>query len=166
MDGQRDRFLEAYDIHADAIYRYCLFKTSSREIAEDLVQEAFARTWAHIAAGGAVENMRAYLYRAAHNLVVDHYRSRRAESLDTLMDEGFDLGEDETARWADRLDGERALALLAKLPREYGEAVYLRFVEGLSNQEIAEATGELPNTVAVRVKRGLAALRDMLPNIQ
>ena len=162
MDGMHDQFLTAYDQHADAIFRYCFFRTSSKDVAADLVQETFTKTWAHIAAGGQIQNLKAFLYRTAHNLIVDHYRAHRSDSLDALMDEGFDAGEDETDRWVDRLDGEQALALLSQLPKEYADAVYMRFVEGLSNQEIAEATGALANTVAVRVKRGLAELKNLL----
>ncbi len=166
MGEIHDQFLKAYDEHADALFRYCFFRTSQKEVATDLVQDTFVKTWAHIAQGGTINNLKAFLYRTAHNLVIDHYRGHRTDSLDALMDEGFDAGQDETGRWIDRLDGEQALALLSKLPKEYGEAVYMRYVEDLSNQEIADATGELPNTIAVRIKRGLAQLRDLISQPQ
>ncbi|MES2953100.1 MAG: RNA polymerase sigma factor [Patescibacteria group bacterium] len=156
-------FLDAYKEHSDALYRYCYFRLKKPEAASDLVQDTYMKVWAYIAKGNKIDNLKAFLYRTAHNLVVDEYRKHVEESLDVLAEAGFDPGFDDTDRWIDQLDGEQAMKLLATLPEEYREAVYMRYVDGLSNKEIAEATGQLENTIAVRIKRGLAKLKEAYP---
>lgn len=161
VSDQKELFIAAYNEHADALYRYCYFKTGKAELAADLVQETYIKVWLSIAKGTAIENLKAFLYRTAHNLVVDEYRSKHTESLDTMQEAGFDPSFDDTDRWIDQLDGERAMALLSQLSEEYRDAVYMRYVQGLSNKEIAELTGQLENTIAVRLKRGVARLREL-----
>ncbi len=161
MSDLETTFLSAYSEHADALYRYCYFRLKKQELAADLVQDTFTKVWAYLAKGHEVENLKAFLYRTAHNLVIDEYRKHKEESLDVLHEAGFDPGFDDTDRWIDKLDGEKALALLAQIPEEYREAMYMRYVDGLTNKEIAEATGSLENTIAVRIKRGLARVTDL-----
>lgn len=78
MDSQREaQFLDSYREHTDALFRYCYFKTLNRDEAKDMLQETFVKTWEYIRNGGEVINMKAFLYRTAHNIVVDHYRKRK-----------------------------------------------------------------------------------------
>ncbi len=57
-----EQFLFAYEQFADAIYRYCFFRVANNAIvAEDLVQEAFTKSWQYMCAGNEVKNLRAFL---------------------------------------------------------------------------------------------------------
>lgn len=162
MNAPKDIFTEAYHSHADSLFRHALFKVSDRELAKDLVQETFTKTWAYIAKSGTVESLKPFLFRTLNNLIIDEYRKRKNSSLDELMDEGFDIGVDNSESLFDTLDGERALALLRKLPQEYQDVIYMRYVEGLSPQEISEILGESKNTLSVRIHRGLKKLEQLL----
>ncbi len=76
------RFLALYDETADAVYRHCYFRVHDRELAKDMTQEAYARTWNTLAKGGIeIENLKAFLFRIASNLVIDHYRKKKEASL-------------------------------------------------------------------------------------
>ena len=79
-----DTFLTAYDKYADAIYRHCFFRVFSKEKAEELTQETFMRTWQYLEDGKEVLNLRAFLYRVANNLIIDHSRKKKEERLDNF----------------------------------------------------------------------------------
>lgn len=106
--------------------------------------------------------MKAFLFTTAHNLIIDEYRKKKAISLDSLRDEGFDVHSDTDNIVEDRIDGERAIGLLATIPKMYRDVIYLQYVEGLSVKEIAQVIGESENNVSVRIHRGLAKLRTIM----
>lgn len=149
--------LAAYDAHADAIFRHCYFKTSEREVALDMTQDVFLKAWSYMQKH-PVQNMRAFLYRIADNLVIDWYRRRRTESLDALMDKGFEPTEMEN-RIEEQAEASLALAKLRELEPNDRKLITLRFVEGLSPREIGEILGQNENTVSVRLHRALKRLR-------
>lgn len=166
MEEKEKAFLEAHGLYADVLFRFCLFKLSNRELAKDLLQETFMKVWLYIAKGGNVENMKALLYKTVNNLIIDEYRKvdrRRgtSESLDVLHDAGFDPGFDDTRSWIDKLDGEGAMVLIAKVPAPYSEALFLRYVQDLSIDEIVAITGQSDNTISVRIHRGLLRLKEL-----
>lgn len=151
-----------YEELADAIYRHCFFRVSSKELAEDLTQETFTKTWAYLSQGNTIDNPKAFLFRIAGNLVVDHYRRKKESSLDALAEGGFDpMGDDEqsilTASAA-----KQALASLEQLDFEYREILTMRYVSDLSIGEIAETIGESENVVSVRIHRGVQKLKKIL----
>jgi RNA polymerase sigma-70 factor (ECF subfamily) len=154
-------FLEAYDQHADALYRFCYAQTGRTELARDLVQDAFARTWRHLADGKPIHEWRPFLYRVARNTVTDYFRKHREESLDQLMDKGFDAAA--SGPQADALaEASRAVALIGRLPLPYREVLTLRYTEELGPKEIAGIMGESENAVSVRIHRGLQMLRSLM----
>jgi RNA polymerase sigma-70 factor, ECF subfamily len=155
-------FAEIYRAHVDALFQYCLFKVSDRELAKDLVQETFMKTWIYAAdaESGKIESMKAFLFRTLSNLIVDEYRKRKTISLDTLAEDGFDPPFDDSDRLLDTIDGERALQLLKFLPEDYRDVVFMRYVQELSLEEIAEITGESKNTLSVRLHRGIKKLKE------
>lgn len=160
----QDSFLAAYDQYSDAIFRHCYFRVFDRERGKDLMQEVFLRAWEYLARGEEVQNMRAFLYRIANNLIVDESRKKREASLERLQEDGFDPGKDETEQWQGRLDRERILSMLDHLDEGYRNILIMRYVKDLSPSEIAEMTGESANTVSVRIYRGLKQLRTKLVN--
>ena len=162
MNEAEQAFLEAYQEHADAIFRYCLFKVRDREMAKDLSQETFTKTWKYLTQGGEVLNFKAFFYHTAQNAVIDHYRKHKSESLDSLHEKGFDPGEDCTERLVDELDGAQVMEIMRGLPKEYHDVIFMRYAQELSNGEIAEMLGETETAVRVRVHRGLKKLREML----
>lgn len=164
MNDRHEAFLEAYEVHSDAIYRFCLFKLSNAELAKDLVQDTFMKVWMYIAKGEDVENTKALLYRTAGNLVIDHYRQQarrkgRSESLEVLQEAGFEPSFDETESVINQIDGAQAVALISQVPAPYGETIFMRYVQNLEISEIVSITGESDNTVSVRIHRGLEKLK-------
>jgi RNA polymerase sigma-70 factor, ECF subfamily len=166
MEPTQNTFLEAYDQYSEAIFRFCFFKVSDRELAKDLMQDTFTKAWLTVSKNHEpIENMKAFLYRIAGNLIIDEYRRRGRRgvtaSLDTLSEEGFDPSFDNTEVLIDTLDGGEAIKLIAQIREPYGEAVFMRFVQSLTLEEISQVTGESENTISVRIHRGIAILKTL-----
>lgn len=167
-------FTEAYERHADELFRHAFIRLSSRERALELVQDTYLRTWDYLTKGEEVREFRPFLFRVLKNLIIDEYRKQKSESLEALVDE--EAGEtidalvppDETNTLESaiaRFDGAQALAALSALPDSYKEVLALRYVDGLSPKEIAQMNGERENAVSVRIHRGLKKLKEHLyPN--
>ncbi|PIQ78423.1 hypothetical protein COV82_01010 [Candidatus Peregrinibacteria bacterium CG11_big_fil_rev_8_21_14_0_20_46_8] len=157
-------FLKAYDDYSDAIFRYCYYRIGDRELAMDLMQDTFARTWNHVAEKGEIENIRAFLYRVAKNLIIDYIRKKRSISLEQLQESGFDPGEDKTDKMQDIFDGKVVLNVVDQLDEKYRDVVIMRYIDDLGPKEIAEILGIKENAVSVRLNRALEKLRTLLPS--
>jgi len=163
---QEQQFLKAFDEYADALFKHCFFRVSDREVARDLVQDAFARTWDHLAQGKEVRDYRAFLYRTAGNLIIDFYRKKKPLSLEEMSDaEKNTLFYDERGEREVADDARRLLAAVRTLPEPYRVAVTMRYIDDLSPKEIAEALGEKENAVSVRIHRGVEKLRAFFKEI-
>ncbi len=146
-------------------------------MAKDLLQETFAKAWEYISRSERVgdkvgetvreeiKNLKAFLYKIMSNLIIDEYRKRKpVDSLEDMSLVGFDPSFDDTDSWVDKLDGSLAFEILNKIPETYRDVIFMRYVQELSLSEIAKVTDENENTIAVRIHRGLAKLREIYNN--
>lgn len=158
----QDAYLAAYDENADAIFRLCYGKTSSREEAKDMTQEVFTRVWVRLSSGkGDIENLRAFIFTVARNLIKDYYKKKKSV-LERDLPEGA-LEEIPVASDAEAMsESARMVQALHSLSDPYREVLLLHLVEGIPIQDIAALLGERPNTISVRVKRGIEKVRTML----
>jgi len=87
--GQEDVFVILYDRHAVAAYRHILFRSGSKEIAEDVVSQTFLRIWDYLRRGGTIESFRAFLFQTARNIFIDTTRKRGFKdlSLEEIIEE-------------------------------------------------------------------------------
>ncbi|MDE1944965.1 MAG: RNA polymerase sigma factor, partial [Patescibacteria group bacterium] len=129
-----EAFLDAFDAHADAIFKHVSLRVGSRERARDVTQDAFIKAWDYLAKGGEVREWRSFLYRVANNLIIDEYRRAKDLSLDALMEDGAADGAllaapEGLAEREEALDRERAVAqvraLIPELPEPYRGALVL-----------------------------------------
>lgn len=159
---KKEEFLTVYDEHGDAVYRRCLFKTSDHEVARDLMQEAFTRTWDYLAAGKDIDNVKAFVFTVANNLIKDHYKKKKSI---TMMDMGdFDPQRivDEVESIQDKAEVQEVLRALEELKEADREMLTLNIVDGFGPKEIGEMLGERENTVSVRLHRARTRLRSVL----
>jgi RNA polymerase sigma-70 factor (ECF subfamily) len=164
IDGDAEAFGDLYVHHVDAIYRYVFYKVGSEKRAEDLTEQVFLKAWQ---AMDAYEprgyRFSSWLYRIAHNTVVDHHRMKKDESsleaiAFTLADES--LGPEETLM--KKREVARLVEALAELSKEKQELIILRFVEGLSHAQVAEILDKSEGACRVMQHRALARLSDIL----
>ncbi|OGI69819.1 hypothetical protein A3A09_03460 [Candidatus Nomurabacteria bacterium RIFCSPLOWO2_01_FULL_42_20] len=168
-ENTQREFVAVYDEFSDAIFRYCYIQTSDRDIARDLTQDTFMKAWEYLVnvehTRKKIEYMKAFLYKIATNLIIDYRRKKKPTvSLETLMEEGFDVGTPEKAQEKHEIvfEGEEAIKTLSQLDEKYRDVLTMRYVDDLSIKEIAEITGETENNVSVRIHRGLEKLRELV----
>ena len=157
----QEAFLIAYDTYADAIFRHCYYRLGDRERAKELMQEAFMRVWDYQRNGGTVENIRAFLYRIANNLMIDEVRKKHPVSLDAMMEEDTFEPTAEDERIMEKIDAKSAMDLLQKLDEVDRNILVMRYIDGLSPLEISGILEESTNVVSVRLYRALAKLRSL-----
>ncbi len=164
MDVQ-DAFLKAYETYADAIFRHCYFRVYHREQANDLMQQTFMRTWQTLVQGTEIENLRAFLYKVANNLIIDEARKKREQvSLDGLEESGFEPSTNPRPELEKSLDHQALYPYLQQLDEKHREVVIMRYIDDLSPKEIAQVLGESANVISVRIHRAIERLRHLIPS--
>ena len=152
-----------FDAFYVPLYRYIYRRIGSGQTAEDLAAEVFRSFLEELRAGkGPTSYLRAWLYRVAHNLIVDELRRRPRTEHDSLSDEegggGQEIG-DQVQRSIESEHARRALKLLTDKQRLVLE---LKFFRGLETDEIARALNMSVGTVKALQFRGLQAMRRQL----
>lgn len=167
-----DAFGELYDLYNNRIYRFILFKISNKEEAQDLVSETFLRAWQHINQDKPITNLNAFLYTIARNLIIDHYRKQAKfesvspEILKFIPETGTVGTTEEIIKGIDvQGDVKKISGALLKISEQYSEIIVLRFIDGLSTDEIAEIIGCSKGNVRVLQHRALTALRKELKEV-
>jgi RNA polymerase sigma-70 factor (ECF subfamily) len=160
--GDVDAIGALYDQHHESIFRYVWLRVGDRHLAEDLTGDVFMRMLNALPGYRSVGlPFRAWLYRIAHNLLIDHYRTtgnRSALPLEDIEDRQADDA-DPPAAAEHTLLVERLQTALSKLDPPQRDVVALRFVSGLSLRETALALDKTEAAVKSLQHRGLAALR-------
>ena len=154
---------ELYDRYAPKMYAYIFRRVGDASLAEDLTSELFLRVL------NAVQNERAWrdsfvawLYRIAHNLVVDTYR-RRPPPMVALDDLPLESDADDPAEVAQASpDRARLRAAIVKLTPDQQQVLALRYGEGLTARETASVRQKTTGAVEAMQHRALAALRRIL----
>ena len=164
--GDAEAFGLLYDRYLDLVYRYVYYRVGAKALTEDLVSETFLRALRRI---GTFEwqgrDFAAWLITIARNIVADHYKSGRfrlevstADMLDA--DRATDGPENEV------LEGITNVTLLEavkKLNGEQQECVVLRFLQGMSVLETAQAMGKTEGAIKALQYRAVRTLGRMLP---
>lgn len=166
-DSNRDRFERMTESIFPSLFGTALRLTRDREDASDLTQEAIIRAYEAFDRFDG-RNFKAWMLRILTNLYINRYRQKRRESpSDSLEEEHVAepiAPETETPDRIlfDELVGAEVEEALAKVPPDFRLAVLLSDVEGMTYEEIAEATGVPIGTVRSRLARGRAILRRQL----
>jgi RNA polymerase sigma-70 factor, ECF subfamily len=154
------QFLTCYDAYADAIFRQCYFKTSDREVAKDLTQDVFAKTWDYLVQGKTVDNLKSFIFTVANNAIKDWYKKHRAIPQSAFEYDPFANFSDETQNSSETVaEVTIVLRALDSLDPRDRDVITMRFVEGIPPREIAGILGERENTISVRITRALKKLR-------
>jgi len=168
MANLRKMFSKIYDQHIGKIYRFIFLKVNSQEIAQDLTSETFLRGWETFKVKNEeIENIQAFLYRIARNLVTDYYREKgrtqivSAEFVPVVdpqpgLEEGAML----------RSDLEIIRGALVSLKEEYQDVITWHYLEDLSIPEVAKMLDKTEETTRVTLHRALNALKNELKRIK
>ncbi len=156
---------EIYDRYVERIYSYIYHRVGQAELAEDLTGQVFMRMLEAIRSGrGWQTSFSGWLYRIAHNLVIDYYRRRsRASFVDIDETPPIATAEEEPSRQVQAtLDREDLLAALKQLTEEQAQVITLRFLEDLSIAEVAAIMGKNEGAIKALQYRAILALRRIM----
>jgi len=163
----RKKFSKIYDQNIDRIYRFVFLRVNSKESAQDITSETFARAWSSFAEAstdkGRVKNWTAFLYQIARNLVTDLYRERgQFQVVSAAFVPDTRPGSDIHEMAGLGMEVDKIKEAISHLGEEQQEVVICRYLDGLSFKEIAEIVGKPEGTVRVIAHRALATLKERL----
>jgi RNA polymerase sigma-70 factor (ECF subfamily) len=165
--GQERALEELYEATVGKLYALASAILRSAEDTEEIVCETYAYAWANAARFDASRaNALGWLLMLCRSRALDRVRQRRANSnaldLTALREIGRDMTDQPYDILALMQRRSRVHAALSQLTPERRHLVSLAFLQGLSHQEIADATRLPLGTVKSHVRRALAQLRDSL----
>ena len=161
--GDQTAFAELYEEHFNRIYRYVALRIGDKTEAEDMTQQVFLKALQSIASfrwkGIAFA---AWLFRIAHNQVVDYLRKRQKQPA-TLFDESLVSSEHNPQRMAELSSAIEQLQLATnQLTPAQREVISLRFAGGLSTAEVARIMKKSQGAVKTLQHSAIVALRKVL----
>jgi RNA polymerase sigma-70 factor, ECF subfamily len=154
-----------YDRYVGRIYNYIYHRVGQADLAEDLTAQVFARMLEAIREGRAWRtSFSGWIYRIAHNLVIDHYR-RRGRAAFVELEEASPLAAEEAdplLKVEARLEREHLRVALGKLTEEQAEVIALRFLDEFSIAEVAAMMNKTEGAIKALQYRAVLALRRMM----
>lgn len=168
VEGEAEAFEVLYRRHMDAIYRYLFFRVGAETQAEDLTEDVFLKAWEALPKFKVGQQpLIHWLYRIAHNLLVDHFRKRKPLP---LSDEIITRFADPTEAPEGVVDRHEEMELITNAVRLLAEheqqVILLRFVEGLSHRKIGNIIGKSAAASRVIQYRALKTLRAYLGELR
>ena len=161
IKGDTQAFGELYTHHATKIYRYVYYNVHSRERAEDITQEVFLKAWKAIGScKGKEKTFSSWLYRIAHNLIIDKLRkSQKQLSHEAELPEDI---RDNSDRMEINLEQRDLLKVIDVLPPNQKQVILMKFIEDMDNREIAETMGKSTGAIRILQMRALETLRNTI----
>ncbi|MDP3974755.1 MAG: RNA polymerase sigma factor [Candidatus Jorgensenbacteria bacterium] len=161
--GDAASFGTLYDLYMPRIYRFVFLKTHHKEDAEDLTHQVFINAWQNLyryeSRGFPFSS---WLYRIATNAVIDHYRTAKTHFPLEAIPEELLAKPSEMAQLVDTaIDVHRVRVMLTKLEPDQQNVLLMKFVDDMSNKEVAEALGKSEGAVRVIQHRAIKKLREL-----
>ena len=164
VSGDPDAFAALYDFYVEQIYRFVLFRVGDEQTAEDLTSQVFLKAWDNLSSyqiRGLL--FRAWLFRIARNSVIDYYRTYKETtplepSALTKPDPAAEVGD----QVEQQLQAEELRLALQQLTKDQQQVLTLRFIEGLSTEEVANVMGKRQGAIRALQMRGLQALAEII----
>jgi len=162
--------IERYEVKLTRYIRRITY--ASYDDTQDILQDIFIKTYKNLAGFNTSLSFNSWIYRIAHNTVVDH-----ARKIQTSQKHGVTDQDDEVFHWtADNKNFLQELELqefqgeiqsvIRDLPLKYREVLELKFLEGLSYREISDIVQKPEGTVATLINRAKKAFKESYENYQ
>ncbi len=160
--GNTKAFAEIYDLYFPQIHKYVYYKVSEDHV-DDVVSTVFIKSWSKLnkyrkqkCAFGA------WVFRIAHNTVVDHYRTNKEfyELEDRIADDNQALNPERLTDIS--LTGKRVQRALKGLGEKYQEVILLKYMNDMSNPDIAKVMKVSESNVRTLQHRALKQLKSFI----
>jgi len=164
QDGNSEAFGKLYDAYMERIYRFVYFRVEDQQTAEDITSQVFLKAWSNLDRFSFSRTpYLAWLYTIAHNAVIDHYRTRKV----TAALEDVQLSQQDHAEAVENgidlhVEMKSIKEALQTLTDDQQKVLTLKFMEGMSNHEIARQLGKREGAIRALQMRGLQALAKQL----
>jgi len=163
QDGDWESFGKLYDIFLPTIYRYVYFKTPS-SYSEDVTENIFLKIWENIHQYQPRQDstFSAWIFRIARNTINDYFRKHK--SFDEISENLPDKSclSDPQKKFIDKFNSEQLKKAIADLPEKYQQIIIFKYINDLSNAEIAEILEKTQGAVRILQFRALDQLRTIL----
>jgi RNA polymerase sigma-70 factor (ECF subfamily) len=168
QQGDRDALEELYLIHFDRIYSYLHVSVGNRHDAEDLTTQTFLKMLEKIGSfKWQSAPFSAWLFRIAHNLAMDHFRSRRRWQPEEEVPEPPGEEEPSAELLAMHTIGrESMLKLIERLSPEQQQVLTLKFVFNFANADVATILEKTEGAIKSLQHRALASLQKQIAQQQ
>jgi RNA polymerase sigma-70 factor (ECF subfamily) len=162
--GNSEAFGQLYDAYMERIYRFVYFRVEDQQTAEDITSQVFLKAWSNLDRFSFNRTpYLAWLYTIAHNAVIDHYRTRKVtaalDDVQLSQQDHAEVVENEIDLTAEMKTIKQALQTLTD---DQQKVLTLKFIEGMSNTEIARHLGKREGAIRALQMRGLQALAKQL----
>ena len=164
QDGDAEAFGQLYDAYMERIYRFIYFRVDDQQTAEDITSHVFLKAWSNLHRFRFSRTpYLGWLYTIAHNAVIDHYRTRKpTAALEDVQLSHPDYSEAVENEIDLKAEMKTIKAAMQNLTSDQQQVLTLRFIEGMSNTEIAQQLGKRPGAIRALQMRGLQALARQL----
>ena len=164
QDGNSEAFGQLYDAYMERIYRFVYFRVEDQQTAEDITSQVFLKAWSNLDRFSFNRTpYLAWLYTIAHNAVIDHYRTRKVttalDDVQLSQPDHSEAVENDIDLTAEMHSVKTALQALTD---DQQKVLTLKFIEGMSNNEIARQLGKREGAIRALQMRGLQALAKQL----
>jgi RNA polymerase sigma-70 factor (ECF subfamily) len=162
--GNSEAFGQLYDAYMERIYRFVYFRVEDQQTAEDITSQVFLKAWSNLDRFSFNRTpYLAWLYTIAHNAVIDHYRTRKVSA---ALDDVQLSQQDHAEAVENEIDLSSEMktikTALQTLTEDQQKVLTLKFIEGMSNNEIARQLGKREGAIRALQMRGLQALAKQL----
>jgi RNA polymerase sigma-70 factor, ECF subfamily len=164
VSGDPGAFAVLYDTYVEQIYRFVFFRVGVEQTAEDLTSQVFLKAWDNLSSY-QIRGLpfRAWLFRIARNNVIDYYRTyKETTPLEPSALAKPDPGAEVADQVEQQLQAEELRLALQQLTEDQRQVLTLRFIEGLSTEEIAKVIGKRQGAIRALQMRGLQALAEII----
>jgi RNA polymerase sigma-70 factor, ECF subfamily len=158
-DGDAEAFGHLYEAYLDRIYRYIYFRVTDEQTTEDLISQVFMKAWENLDRyQPSGRPFIAWLYTIAHNTVIDHYRTRKET---VAIENTVSLASDAPSPHEQvelHFEAENLRAALQTLTPEQQQVIVLKFISGMTTDEIARQLQKSAGAIRALQMRALQAL--------
>lgn len=162
ISGRHEQYSFLVQRYQEPLIRFLRGILNSEDEAFDCAQEAFLAAYRNLWRYSSAHTFRAWIYAIARNKAIDHIRKRKKE-VPLTLDEGIvDRQPGPEEMWLAKERSNDVRAILEELPEHYKQALYLRYQQELSYEEISVVLNIPVSSVKTHLHRGKEKLRQIM----